>query len=96
MGIVMVIVCFKPHSIELRKCVYYTYVVYCILQLLSLIISVILILAVDAVVEKEECYYDCVDDALRVYLLIAVIVWACIYIPITLICLQIVYWGWKE
>ena len=104
-GILMCCVIANAKSISLRKWIYWSYVVYCVLLLLCLIIVIILILAVDSVIgETSECSSDrwcsdansTVDDAARTFLLILVIVWAAIYIPITLIGLQIVYYGWKE
>ena len=41
-------------------------------------------------------YSGSVDDAVKTLYIIVMIIWACIYFPITLIGLQIVYWGWKE
>ena len=104
-GVLMCVVIAKPKSIPLRKAIYWCYVIYCILLLLCLIIVVILILAVDSIVgTSDECKNDrfcndasgTVDDAARTFLLILVIIWAAIYVPITLIGLQIVYYGWKE
>lgn len=80
---------------------YYVYLVYCGILLLCLIIVIIIILAVDSVVgggcEGDYCDgVDTVDDAARVFLIILVVIWACIYVPITLIALECVYYGWKE
>ena len=104
-GILMCVVIAKPRSIPLRKAIYWCYVIYCILLFICLIVVVIIILAVDSIVEtSSECKSDryctsasnTVDDAARTFLLILVIIWACIYVPITLVGLQIVYYGWKE
>ena len=36
------------------------------------------------------------DDVARTFIIIVVVIWACIYIPITLIGLECMYYGWKE
>ena len=100
MGVAMVITCFIPHNIKWRRLLYISYIIFLIIELILLIVVVILVLAVDDLVQEDCDGYsyceDAVDDALRTWYLIVVIVWACIYIPIGLIGLQIVYWGWKE
>ena len=105
-GILMLTVTCNAKSIQLRKIIYYAFLVYTILLVLSLIVVIILILAVDSVIgtKDDECSDDrfcddahgAVDDAARVFLIILVCIWAGIYVPITLITLQIVKWGWKE
>ena len=100
MGIMMIVVCCIPYNVQYRRILYISYIIFLIIELLLLIIVVILVLAVDDLV-KEDCggasyCANSVDDALRTWYLIVVIVWACIYIPVGLIGLQICYWGWKE
>ena len=98
MGTMMIVVCCIPYSIKYRRILYISYIVFLILELLVLIAVVIIILAVDDLYTNDcSGYGNCeVDDALRTWYLIVVIVWACIYIPVGLVGLQIVYWGWKE
>ena len=64
------------------------------------VVVFILVLAVDDLVQEDCGGYDscagAVDDAVRTWYMIVLIVWACIYCPIGLIGLQVVYWGWKE
>lgn len=108
MGIMMCVVCCIPYNVQYRRILYIAYIIFLCVELLLFIIVVILVLAVDDLVE-ESCstyssyyssYYSSgcagVDDALRTWYIIVLVVWACIYIPVGLIGLQIVYWGWKE
>ena len=109
MGIMMIVVCCIPYNVQYRRILYISYIIFLCIELLLLIIVVILVLAVDDLV-SESCdsyssyyyssYYSSgcagVDDALRTWYIIVLVVWACIYIPVGLIGLQIVYWGWKE
>ena len=105
-GIIMLTVTCNAKSIQMRKIIYYAFLVYTILLFLSLIVVIILILAVDSVIggKDSDCSgddfcdgaHDAVDDAARFFLIIVVVIWAAIYVPITLIGLQITYWGWKE
>ena len=108
MGIMMLVVCCIPYNVQYRRILYISYIIFLCIELFLLIVVVILVLAVDDLVE-ESCstyssyyssyyYSGCsgVDDALRTWYIIVLVVWACIYIPIGLIGLQICYWGWKE
>ena len=87
MGVAMIITCAIPYNVYYRKLLFICYIIFLILELILLIAVIILIFTVG-----DETLTD--DE--RVGLLILVIIWACIYIPIGLIGLQILYWGWKE
>ena len=112
MGIMMIVVCCIPYNVQYRRILYISYIIFLCLELLLLIVVVIIVLAVDDLFSEScsdysygrysyySSYYsstcDSVDDALRTWYIIVLVVWACIYIPIGLIGLQICYWGWKE
>merc|ERR1740123_1331802 len=104
MGIMMIVVCCIPYNAQYRRILYLTYIIFLCVEALLFIIVFILVLAVDDLVsdgcdDNSYYYYSCtdtVDDALRTWYIIVLVVWACIYIPVGLIGLQIVYWGWKE
>merc|ERR1712038_1477018 len=97
MGIVMCCVMCQQKNIGLRKCIYYAYIVYCVLLVLCLIAVVVLILLVDLDDGSERSRWEEDNEAsIRGFLIAIVIIWAAIYIPITLVGLEVVYYGWKE
>ena len=87
MGVAMIAVVCNAKSEKYRKLLYYCYLIYCIILVVSVIIVIILILTIDTGSGD-------IDDAAKWFLFYLLLVWACIFIPITLIGLQIVYWGW--
>ena len=89
MGVMMIAVVCQAKSELYRKIVYYAYLVYCGILIISVIIVAILILTIDTGSGD-------LDDAAKWFLFYILIIWAIIYIPITLIGLQVVYWGWKQ
>ena len=97
MGIMMLVVCCIPYNVQYRRILYISYIIFLCLEALLFVIVFILVLAVDDLV-SESCssysygyysnYYsgcDTVDDALRTWYIIVLVVWACIYIPVGLI-----------
>ena len=100
MGIVMCCVLCQQKSIPLRRCIYYTYIVYCILLVISLILVIVLIMALDwSELSDDEYRSEWEEDnenAIRGVLIAVVIIWAAIYIPVTLVGLEVVYYGWRE
>jgi len=99
-----------PKSVAVRRCIYKTYVAYCIVLLIVFIVVIILILAVDDFTEdnsrrlrsrsygsySSSNYSGDVQDGVKAVYIIILVIWALIYVPITLIGLQCTYWGWKQ
>ena len=47
LGIVMCCVYCQQKNVALRKCIYYAYIVYCVLLVISWILAIVLILVID-------------------------------------------------
>ena len=100
MGIVMCCVLCQQKNIALRKCIYYAYIVYCVLLVICLILVIILSLVLDwselAEDDRRSGWEEDNENAIRGVLIAVVIIWAAIYIPVTLVGLEVVKYGWKE
>ena len=97
MGILMCCVICRKKDVGLRKGIYYAYVAYCIILLIWLLAVIVLIFAIDwSTVYISSEWEKSFSDAVHAGLIVLVIIWAFIYIPITLAGLEICYYGWKE
>ena len=96
----------KPDNVGLRKIIYYVYMILMILGLIGYFIFVIIVFTSDW--ETDFCvdnyndfndFYDSLSDCedwINTMMIVIVILSALIFIPCTLACLQVLYFGWKE
>lgn len=101
MGIIMCCVVCDKYSVGLRKCIFFSYIIYCVLLALGLIICIVLILSHEELYEQTgnaeiDRFNEAVDNSLRGVLIALVCIWASIFVPATLIGLEVAYYGWKE
>ena len=90
----MICVLISPKNVTYRRCVYIVYNCYCFACLICFIAAFIAVWFIDEVLTANDGYES--PDELRTAFVIFLILWACIFIPITLAGIQITHYGWKE
>ena len=93
-GIFMCGVYCQQKNIALRKCIFHAYIVYCVLEVFSLFLTIVFILVLDWSEYASENGYN--EDEIRGVMIVTVLICAAISIPVTLVGLEVVYYGWKE